>query len=231
MVIFTSDHGDLLGERGLWYKMSFYEPACRVPLIVSAPNRYKPRQIERPVSHVDLLPTLIELTGIAPPFDPPDRPDGHSLLPWLDGDEPETPTEVIGEYLGEGAIAPLVMIRRDRYKYVHCAEDPPQLYDLAADPDELHNLAADPDHAGLAGSFRDEVSRRWNLQALKQAVIADQDRRRLLHQALTQGQYTAWDYQPQQDASQRYMRNHLDLNELEFSSRFPQARAEGEFDT
>ena len=215
VVVFTSDHGDLLGEHGLWYKMSFYEWACRVPLIIHAPERYRPQRIEHPVSHVDILPSLLELAGgeAATPL------DGRSFWLLLDGSQNQR--EVIGEYLGEGCTAPVLMLRRNQYKYIYCEADPPQLFDLVNDPLELNNLAAQPDYQTLAGEFKAEVLRRWNLGALKEQVIQDQKRRRFLYQALSQGHYTSWDFQPKQDASQRYMRNHLDLNELEFASRFP----------
>ncbi len=140
VVLLLADHGDMLGERGLWYKMSFFEPACRIPLIVHAPRRFAARRVAHCASLVDILPTLCELAGanaetLAAPL------DGHSLVPQLAGKA--GPDEVIGEYLAEGAIAPLVMIRRGRYKFVHSPVDPDQLYDLHEDPDELQNLAPD----------------------------------------------------------------------------------------
>ncbi len=109
IVMVLADHGDMLGERGLWYKMSFFEPACRIPLIVHAPGRYAPRRVAASASLVDLLPTLCELAGgnatdYAAPL------DGRSLAPQLAG--AAGGGEVIGEYLAEGAIAPLVMIKR-----------------------------------------------------------------------------------------------------------------------
>jgi len=70
VVILLADHGDMLGERGLWYKMSFFEGAARVPLIVSAPGRFAPRRVAQSVSLVDILPTLVELAhdGAAPAY-------------------------------------------------------------------------------------------------------------------------------------------------------------------
>ena len=63
IVIFTSDHGEFLGERGLWYKMSFREPAARIPLIVWQPGLFQPRRVHQPVSLADLAPTIAALTG------------------------------------------------------------------------------------------------------------------------------------------------------------------------
>ncbi|MFI4889136.1 MAG: choline-sulfatase [Steroidobacterales bacterium] len=219
VVLVLADHGDMLGERGLWYKMTFFEPACRIPLIVHAPGRYAPRRVGGVASLLDILPTLVELgqgKG-APAYAVP--PDGRSLVPALEGRA--YANEVIGEYLAEGAIAPVVMIRRGRHKFVHTPVDPDQLFDLSADPDELVNLAAHPEHAALAGAFRDEVARRWSLEELHGAVLASQRRRHVVYSALRQGRYTPWDHQPLRDAARAYIRNDQELNDLEAKARFP----------
>jgi choline-sulfatase len=218
-IIVTSDHGDMLGERGLWYKMTFFEGGCRVPLIVHAPGRFAPARVAASVSHVDLLPTLVELATGAPSAAWPDPIDGRSLLPHLTGGGGHD--EAFGEYLAEGAIAPLVMIRRGRYKYVHSPADPDQLYDLRADPQERINLAGDPRLAATLAAFRAETARRWDLAALGDAVRASQRRRRFHFDASAQGQVHSWDWQPFQDASRRYMRNHLALDDVEAMARWP----------
>jgi choline-sulfatase len=128
---------------------------------------------------------------------------------------------VIGEYLAEGAIAPLVMIKRGRYKFVHSPVDPDQLYDLLDDPEELRNLARDPQHAARVAELRAEAARRWDMPALHAAVIASQRRRHLVYRALRTGRYTSWDHQPLRDASRLYVRNDQDLGDLEAMARFP----------
>jgi choline-sulfatase len=133
--------------------------------------------------------------------------------------------EVIGEYLAEGAIAPLVMIKRARYKFVHSPVDPDQLYDLQDDPDELRNLAPLARHTALVQEFRAEVARRWDLPALHAAVVASQQCRHLVYDALRKGRYTPWDFQPVRDASRLYVRNDQDLGDLEAMARFPPYRA------
>jgi choline-sulfatase len=218
IVLLLADHGDMLGERGLWYKMNFFEPACRVPLIVHAPGRFAARRVKESASLVDILPTLCELAGGIPmryaaPL------DGRSLRPQLSGDLGAD--EVIGEYLAEGAIAPLVMIKRGRYKFVHSPVDPDQLYDLLDDPDEVRNLALVPQHAARVKEFLAEVARRWDIPALHAAVIASQQRRHLVYEALRAGRYTPWDFQPIRDASRLYVRNDQDLGDLETMARFP----------
>jgi choline-sulfatase len=219
VVLVLADHGDMLGERGLWYKMNFFEPACRVPLIVHAPQRFAPHRVREPASMLDILPTLVELAGDGKPAAYAAALDGRSLLPALQGGA--GPGEVLGEYLAEGAIAPLVMIRRGAYKFVHCPADPDQLYDLAADPDERVNLGSRAECAGLVAGFRAEVARRWSLTEVHQAVLASQSRRHFVDGALRQGRYSPWDYQPLRDASRLYIRNDQELNDLEAMARFP----------
>jgi len=218
IVLVLADHGEMLGERGLWYKMSFFEPACRIPLLVHAPRQFTPGTVAQSVSLIDLLPTLLELAGDGKPPQYATELDGRSLLPHLGRSGGHD--EVLGEYLAEGAIAPIVMIRRGRDKFIHCAADPDQLYDLCEDPDELRNLAVD---RGAADPFRKEVLRIWALESLHAQVIASQRRRLLVAAALRSGRQSAWDYQPQFDASQQYVRNDKTLDELEAAARFPRS--------
>lgn len=223
LVVLLADHGDMLGERGLWYKMSFFEDSARVPLIVHHPGRFTPKRVADPVSLVDVLPTLNELLGDGVPPSV-DALAGRSLLDLCQDERPSAeplPREVIGEYLGEGTIAPLVMIRRGVLKYVHSPADPDQLYDLVSDPHERVNLAADPHWAGHVRDLRREVARRWDMDALHQDVVASQSRRRLVDAALRTGRVSPWEYTPPADGSQQYMRNHLDLNDVERGTRFP----------
>lgn len=219
IVIVLADHGDMLGERGLWYKMNFFENACRVPLIVHAPGRFAPRRVAASVSLVDILPTLVDMAhaGDAPAY--PEPIAGRSLWPHLAGHAGHD--EVVGEYLGEGAVAPLVMLRRGPYKFIHSPGDPDQLYNLAADPDELRNLVGVSSAADLLQAFRHEVGMRWDLRKLRAEVVASQRRRRFHYAAQSQGAHQPWDHQPYQAASQRYMRNHIDLDTLEARARFP----------
>ncbi|MDE1922346.1 MAG: choline-sulfatase [Gammaproteobacteria bacterium] len=218
IVVVLADHGDMLGERGLWYKMSFFEPACRIPLIVHAPGRFAPRRVPTAASLVDLLPTLCELAGAAgPSYATPLC--GGSLVPALGG--AAGADQVIGEYLGEGAIAPVVMIRRGRHKFVHTRVDPDQLYDLVDDPLELRNLAAEPAHSASVRKFRTEVAERWDLATLEADVLSSQRRRHLVDASLRRGRYQPWDHQPMRDASRLYIRNDQDLGDLEAMARFP----------
>lgn len=222
IVLLLADHGDMLGERGLWYKMNFFEPACRIPLIVHAPQRFAAHRVSGSASLVDILPTLCDLSGNAPAY--ATALDGVSLVRQLQG-ETTSADEVIGEYLAEGAVAPLVMIKRGRFKFVHSPVDPDQLYDLIDDPDEVRNLAEVPVHRGRKNEFIAEVKRRWDMPGLTAAVIASQRRRHLVNDALRVGRYTPWDFQPIREASHLYVRNDQDLGDFEAMARFPRACA------
>ncbi len=221
IILFISDHGEMLGERGLWYKMSFFEWSARVPIVFHAPGRFAHRRVNQPVSLVDLLPTITEiaLNGKSPTNS--DTLDGHSLLPLLEGKDVGNFGTVYGELLGEGAVAPLLMIRRGRYKYIYSQPDPQQLFDLEDDPNELHNLADRQEFQELRQDFQAELLQHWDKEALHKQVVDSQHRRRLVYRALRSGRHTPWDFQPYQDASQKYMRNHLDLGALERAARYP----------
>ena len=222
VVILCADHGDMLGERGLWYKMSFFEGSARIPFVVHAPSRFEARRVAEPVSLVDILPTLVELGG-GDPANAVEPLAGWSVVGLCNGDDNSDDAErtVIGEYAAEGAIAPIVMIRRGSLKFIACTADPDQLYDLAVDPHERVNLADDPAHADVVKDFRSEVESRWDLDRFRDEVLADQARRRFVGGALRAGRFTPWDFTPPRDAAGEYMRNHLDLNDVERTARWP----------
>jgi choline-sulfatase len=206
LVVVTSDHGDMLGERGLWYKMNFFDGAVRVPLVIYGPGVGAGQRIAEPVSHLDLLPTLLALTGSDAAI-PTTAPDGRDLSASVTaGARPRG--DVLGEYLAEGYDHPIVMIRRDSQKFVYSRGEPTQLYDLAADPREERNLALNPAHANIVRDLTEEAERRWDLEALRNAVIDSQRRRRLVHRALTSGRIAPWDYEPRIDPSIEYYRNY-----------------------
>ena len=216
VIIFTSDHGDMLGERGLWFKMSFFEGASRVPLMIAAPG-LAPGLIETPVSTLDVTPTLAALAGLSLAEIAP-WTAGQSLLPVARG---AARGPVPMEYAAEGTITPMVALRDGPWKYIRCGADPDQLYHLRTDPAERTNLAADPAFAAPLAELRAQADARWDLPRFDGDVRQSQARRRVVYEALRNGAYFPWDYQPLRAASERYMRNHMDLNILEDSKRFP----------
>ncbi|WP_170569796.1 choline-sulfatase [Ruegeria atlantica] len=218
IVIVTADHGDMLGERGLWYKMNFFEHSARVPLVMAGPG-IAVGAAQNAVSLVDLLPTFIDIGGgdkamIGEPI------DGRSLMPLARGEE-DPDDEAIAEYCAEMTGYPVIMIRRGPLKYIHCDSDPPQLYDLSADPMETRNIAADPDYADAATRFATEVAERWDGSDLRNRIIATQKSRRALHAAMEAGASEPWDYNPPSDASRQYVRNNMDWTVAASRYRYP----------
>ncbi|MFK7763068.1 MAG: choline-sulfatase [Roseobacter sp.] len=217
IVVFVSDHGDMLGERGLWFKMSFLEGSARVPLMIAAPQM-TPGSQQTPVSTIDVCPTLCDLAGVSMEEIMP-WTTGTSLMPMGQG---ATRTEPVAmEYAAEASYAPMVSLRYGKWKFNRCALDPDQLFDLESDPHELTNLAEEPAHQGTRTSLRAKSEARWDLDRYDAEVRASQARRWIVYEALRQGGYYPWDHQPLRAASEQYMRNHMDLNILEERQRFP----------
>ncbi|MFZ1469148.1 MAG: choline-sulfatase [Paracoccaceae bacterium] len=217
IIVFVSDHGEMLGRRGLWFKMSFFEGSARVPMMICAPG-LPPGRVDDPVSTIDLTPTLCDLAGVSMDDVMP-WTDGESLVPLAKGAARQSPVAM--EYAAEGSITPLVALRQGAWKYTRCNADPEQLFDVANDPDERVNLAADPRAVKVMEHFRKLADARWDLPAYDAEVRQSQARRWVVYEALRNGNYYPWDYQPLRAASERYMRNHMDLNTLEGSKRFP----------
>jgi choline-sulfatase len=217
-IAFTADHGEFLGERGLWYKMSFLDPSARVPLIVRVPGAAGGRRVAQPVSLLDLAPTLLGLAGDgAGAADA--RLDGESLVGLLAGEPDSSRGPVICEYHAEGVTAPAAMIRDGRHKLIVCEGDPDQLFDLDADPHELCNLADRPEHAAVASTLREALTARLDLAEIKRRVLASQRDRRAVISALARGEGATWDYRPPGDASIRYMRTGTDLYDVQRRAR------------
>ena len=137
-IVYTSDHGDNLGARGLWGKSTLYEESVGVPLIMAGPGIAAGRVVDTPVSHIDCAPTFLEFTGVA---QGDDALPGASLVDVANGGSPTRP--VISEYHATGSVAGAFMLRFDRWKYCHYVAYRPQLFDLVSDPEEINDLAGD----------------------------------------------------------------------------------------
>ena len=221
IIIVTADHGEMLGERGLWYKMSLFEHSARVPMLMAGPGIAN-ASVSSICSLVDLLPTMLDIgasTGLEKP-EMVQEFDGRSLMPLATGQH-EDGGEAICEYCAEMTSSPIFMLRRGAYKYIHCDDDPPLLYNIDVDPNETVNFADCPEHAAIAAKFADEVARRWDSDQLTRDIIAKQQHRHALHDALGRGKITSWDYNPPRDASTEYVRSHMDWNVAGQRTRVP----------
>lgn len=217
IVVFVADHGEMLGERGLWFKMNFFEPSARVPMMIALPGLDGAR-IDTPASTIDLLPTLADIAGVDLSEVAP-WTDGETLLPLIGGTAARGPVAI--EYAAEGSIAPMVALVDGPWKYIRCPADPELLYNLDTDPDERQNRAGDASCAEILAKLRSMADARWDLAAYDGEVRQSQARRWVVYEALRNGAYYPWDFNPLQRASERYMRNHMDLNILEDAQRFP----------
>jgi choline-sulfatase len=157
IVLYTSDHGEMLGEHGMWQKFEFYEGSCGVPLTIRAPgvtttNVSGPAVCDEPVSLVSVLPTIAELAGV-PVTSPVDE---TSLVPQLRNPRAARNRPVFAEYNLHTPGAKY-MIRDGRYKFTYWAHDIPELYDLEKDQEELNNLALDTSHATVVERLKQKL--------------------------------------------------------------------------
>ncbi|MDU8941876.1 sulfatase-like hydrolase/transferase [Ovoidimarina sediminis] len=200
LVIVTSDHGEMLGERGMIQKRSLHEWSARIPLFIDMPGAV-PRRIDTPVSLIDLPATLIDIaqeTSVRPL-------EGRSLLPAIHGAELAV-IPVISEYHGEGIMRPSFMVRLGDWKYHYCHGTPPQLYNLAEDPGEWANRAGDPDCAEIESTLNQVITGgAFDLDRIASEVWDRLPMKAVVNAAM-KANGTAWDYIPDPDATAGYLR-------------------------
>lgn len=203
-IFITSDHGEMLGERGMWYKFNPYEGSVRVPLIAQGPGIKAGHREEALTSLVDLLPTFTDIAsdgtfdGFAAPY------DGRSLL-----NLPERGSEddkIFIEFNGEGLYAPALIMIKGNLKLVHSRTDPKMLFDLEKDPLELNNLADDPAHQDALNAMFAEMQERWDEDDLDQKIRASQRKRIFVQDAMKHGRFPSWDFGPSYDPAKVYVR-------------------------
>lgn len=181
VIIYTSDHGEMNGEHGMWRKSNFYEQSSRIPLMVSWPGHLpQGRRVDGVVSLVDLVATVVDMADA--PADDGDL-DGDSLVPLLHDADAEWKDEAFSEYLAHGVIRPMAMLRQGRYKLNYSLDDPMELYDLETDPGEFTNLAYSPDHEAIREDLRAQLLAHWNPVEIEQQVRRSQEERQLMRQA------------------------------------------------
>ena len=205
IVIFTADHGEMMGERGMWYKQHFFEWASRVPLIVSAPERYQSARIKANVSLLDLLPTLVDIGSAGTGIEYAETPQGHSLKPYLESENDVEAFPVIAEYSADGSTGPSRMVLQHRIKYMYLEGVDECLYDLDQDPLESNNLVDDVEYQSRLEELRAIAFADWDPVALRQRVLDDQQQR-LFIQRVTQGD-PAYVYALSDEDLRKYVRN------------------------
>ena len=214
VVIFTSDHGEMFGERGMWFKRTFFEQSLRVPLIINAPGRIKPQRVKTLASLLDLMPTFMGFTG-GPDWKPPVEPlDGVDLGTFLDTATQER--SIYAEYLSDMVRAPQLMIRRAALKFITGAGDPDLLFDLSADPSELNNVATDESYSDQLQAFRTEAARIWDREQMTDDILLSQRRRRFVHRALSKGKRTAWEFEENAGDDTGWYRGRTSYNDWAF---------------
>ena len=184
-ILFTGDHGEMLGERGLWWKSCMLEGAARVPMICALPGRLATgARRDSVLSLVDVFPTLLDVAGIPCP----DFLEGNSFLPLLESGDPTWKDEALIEFLAHTAIGPeAALVSRTRnggqtavHKFIYALHEPSQLFDLTADPDELVDLSADPCYRGIGEDLERRLLSRWPAERLDIAVRESQRLRRFV---------------------------------------------------
>lgn len=148
--VYSSDHGESLGEHGLWLKNNLYDGAARVPLVIAGAGIPQGKVVNTPVAHVDLIRTFLESAGAK--THPKLR--GHSLIPLMRGDTGDHPGWAYTESHSEGNCTGSFMIRKGDWKYVHFTWYDSVLFNLADDPGEFVNRVDDPTATGVLAELR-----------------------------------------------------------------------------
>ena len=171
-ILYTNDHGDMVGKHGLWYKSVMYEDSAGVSMIVAGPDVPAGKVSETNVTLVDVFPTALQATGVEPAPEDADLP-GLSLLD-LANEDGRRSRVAFSEYHSSMSASASFMLRDDRYKLIYYVGMPRQLFDLEADPDERHNLADDPAHAATVGRLEAALRAICDPEEIDRIAKADQ---------------------------------------------------------
>jgi len=186
IVIYLSDHGEQMGDHGIFGKSVFFEYTCRVPLIISMQDR-RVGKVRQNVSLIDLFPTLCDMAGgVEIEHDLP----GRSLLPLMSGGVEQDEAVVLSEFMDWKGLRPAYMVKRGPWKYCFYTGEPEFLYNLDEDPGEWKNYARDPACVGILNELREELYRRVDPEAVEAQVRENRARRRLIFRATEAGPQT-----------------------------------------
>ena len=173
IIIYISDHGDMMGEHGLWFKNAAYEWSSRVPLIVSGPG-IPAHRISEPVSLLDMGPTLCALAGIEPVYS---VSDGRDVSALIYDKRPSGPGHAIMENYAEGVWRGWRMIRRGNFKLNYVPGCEPELFDLSKDPDEWNDIAGDPVYREIREELEEIVLEDWDYERYDELRWQSEERR------------------------------------------------------
>jgi choline-sulfatase len=194
LVIFTADHGEMMGEHGMWFKRTFFDEAVRVPFFACWPGTIPAgRIVDSTASLVDLFPTLSEIAGVDLQFVEACELRGSSLASLMTSGDDQQSRCAIFEYLGEGTTEPLRGIVGDGLKLVDVRTQPSILFDLQADPFEIKNLFEDLNYGEREKKLRAKLEADWDADRVKSEVIRSQTRRRIINNAAYDTQVPNWD--------------------------------------
>ena len=205
LVVFTSDHGEMMGERGMWFKQHFFEWAAHVPLIASMPQQYTPARVSQNVSLIDLMPTFLDAASETGFDDYIDSIDGQSLLPAMQGDTSSLTDTVISEFAADGSTGPSRMVKKGNWKYMALEGVDTLLYNLEDDPDELNNLAGQGDSEKMEAELSTIAFNQWDLKYWYEVIAQNQQQRLKIHRVT--GGDPSYVIKVRDDDDQRYIRN------------------------
>lgn len=218
VVLLIGDHGEMLGERGMWFKRHFYEWSARVPMIWWAPDRVRKGERFENVSLMDMLPTFLNFAGDAEGSSLVEPVQGRDLLPLMEGRAQDFDNVVYGEVMSDGLSSPVFMIRRDAWKLIEGPTHPAQLYNLAVDPNEETDLGQSlGDHVPMREALQAELRRVWDADRIQADIELSLRRRMLVRSAHLQGKAPNWDYDPGEDDAERWCRSGSNYNAWSFN--------------
>ena len=192
VVIFTSDHGDMLGNRGMVQKRGFYEWSARVPLLLKLPGNIGAHQkVKTPVSLIDIVPTIFNYCSV--PKDLRFGVDGQDLLPLIEEEDPSR--YVISESHSEGVYTTCFMVRRGKYKYNYFHDFGTQLFDLESDKGEWNSLSGKPEFLAVETEMRNLIFKNFDPGEIEQD-LRESIRNRMLIQPVLEKQRINWRYLP-----------------------------------
>jgi len=204
VVIFQSDHGEMLAEKGMVQKRCFYEYSSRIPLIMKFPktwgNEYRGIKYKGLVSLIDILPTIMDICGVENYL----PCEGEDLLALLK--KSNTNNRVIfSEHHAEGTFAPCFMVRKGQYKYIYITGKNCQLFDLQLDPKENNNLSGKPEYRKIEEELKNDLLGRFSPEEIEKNVRKSIGKRQIIRSAMKTND-THWDFQPFFDATKQYWR-------------------------